>query len=158
MTHPHTSGSALSFFLNFNNERGWQLHENYINGFSEKMLVCPKLGMVGEKMKGSQNILNIWLNYTVVSPKPFYCFFWIKFVVRKMSRYFVNNNNNVCCNDLICSCHFCRSYTSSLLKSYCSKSFMDSSHNFLGRPFFLFPVISSSITSHIWEFIPPCTT
>ena len=30
---------------------------------------------------------------------------------------------------------------------------MHSSHDFLGRPFFFFPVISSPITSRIWELI-----
>ena len=51
--------------------------------------------------------------------------------------------------------HFSRSYASSLLKPYCSRSlFTHSSHKFLGRPFFLFPVISSSITSCIWELMP----
>ena len=42
---------------------------------------------------------------------------------------------------------------------YSSKSFnTPSSHNFLGQPFFLFPVISISITSHIWELMSPCMT
>ena len=55
---------------------------------------------------------------------------------------------------LIWSHHISGSYASSLLKSYLSRSlFMHSSHDFLGWPFFLFPVISSSITSHIWEFM-----
>ena len=31
--------------------------------------------------------------------------------------------------------------------------FTHSSHDFLGQPFFLFPVISSSITSRIWELM-----
>ena len=55
---------------------------------------------------------------------------------------------------LIRSRHFSRSYASSLLKSYRSKSFFTcSSHDFLGRPFFLFPVISSFMTSCIWELM-----
>ena len=55
---------------------------------------------------------------------------------------------------LICSCHFTRSYASSLLKPYRSRSFFThSSHDFLGRPFFLFPGISCSMTSCIWELI-----
>ena len=45
---------------------------------------------------------------------------------------------------------------SSQLKPHCSKSFFThSSHNFFGRPFFLFPVISTSITSSIWELMSP---
>ena len=44
--------------------------------------------------------------------------------------------------------------TLSLLKQNRSRSFfMQSSHNLLGRPFFLFPVISSSITPRIWELM-----
>ena len=48
--------------------------------------------------------------------------------------------------------HFFRSYASSLLKPYRSKSFFThSSYGFLGWPFFSFPVISTSVTSRIWE-------
>ena len=55
---------------------------------------------------------------------------------------------NFCFNLL--NLHFPRSYGSSLLKPYRSRSFFThSSHNFLGRRFFLFPVVSSSITSRI---------
>ena len=55
---------------------------------------------------------------------------------------------------LIRSRHFFRPYASSLLKSYRSKSFFThSSHDFLGRPFFLFRDISTSITSRIWELM-----
>ena len=53
--------------------------------------------------------------------------------------------------------HFFRSYTSSLFKLYRFKSFFaPSCHDFLARPFFLFPVISTSITSRIWELMSPC--
>ena len=31
-------------------------------------------------------------------------------------------------------------------------------HDFLGRPFFFFPIISTSITSRIWEFVSPRMT
>ena len=45
-------------------------------------------------------------------------------------------------------------YASSLLKPYHSRSFFTHSYyDFLGRPFFLLPVISSSITSRIWELM-----
>ena len=55
---------------------------------------------------------------------------------------------------LTCSYHFFRSYTSSLQKPYCSKSFLThSSHDFFGQHFFLFQVISTYITSHIWELM-----
>ena len=55
---------------------------------------------------------------------------------------------------LICSRYISRSYASSLLKSYRSRSFFThSSYDFLGQPFFLFPVISSSITLRIWELM-----
>ena len=55
---------------------------------------------------------------------------------------------------LICSCHFSWSYASSHRKPYCSRSFfMHSSQDSLGWPFFRFPVISSSITSRIWELM-----
>ena len=55
--------------------------------------------------------------------------------------------------------HFFRSYAFSLLKPYRSKSFFTHcSHDFLGRPFFLFPVISTSIISHIWELMYPRMT
>ena len=51
------------------------------------------------------------------------------------------------------------SYASSLLKPYCSKSFFtDSSHDFLGWPFFLFPVNSTYITSRIWKLMSPRMT
>ena len=60
---------------------------------------------------------------------------------------------------LIRSRHFFRSYASSLLMSYLFKSFFTHSfHDFLGRPFFLFPMISSSITSYIWELMFPRMT
>ena len=55
---------------------------------------------------------------------------------------------------LICSRHFSRSYTSSLLKPYHFTSFFTpSSHDFFGEPFFFFPIISRSITSRIWELM-----
>lgn len=44
---------------------GQQVHEKYINGFSEKILVYLKWGMVDLKMKH-------------LISKPFYCFFWNK--------------------------------------------------------------------------------
>ena len=83
----------------------------------------------------------------------------------------IDNDNNVRFNAiiragrgllivaLIRSRHFFRSYISSLLKPYRSKSFfMHSTHDFLGRPFFLFAVISTSITSRIWELMSPRMT
>ena len=55
---------------------------------------------------------------------------------------------------LICSRHFTQSHASSFLKPYRSRSFfMHSSHDFLGRSFFLFTGISCSMTSRIWEVI-----
>ena len=55
---------------------------------------------------------------------------------------------------LIWSRYISRSYASSLLKSYRSRSFFThSSYDFLGQTFFLFPVISSSITLRIWELM-----
>ena len=49
------------------------------------------------------------------------------------------------------------SYTSSVLMPYRSKSFFTHFyHDFLGRPFFLFLVISTA--SHIWELMPPRMT
>lgn len=47
---------------------------------------------------------------------------------------------------------FFLSYVSSLLKPDHSKS------SFLCRLFFLFPVISTSMTPHIWDLISPCMT
>ena len=45
-------------------------------------------------------------------------------------------------------------YASPFLKPYCSRSFfMYCCNNFLGRPFFLFPIISSSITSSICKLM-----
>ena len=45
------------------------------------------------------------------------------------------------------------------LKPYHSKYFCTHcSQDFLGWPFFLFPVISTSITSHTWELISACMT
>ena len=56
MLYPHNSGFAPSIFLKmYNNEKGQQVHKNYINGFSEKILVCPKWGVMGPKMKYSYN-------------------------------------------------------------------------------------------------------
>ena len=81
-----------------------------------------------------------------------------------------NNNNNNHINAiidwqvlgifaLIHSCYFFPSYASSLLKPYCSISFFThSSHDFLGQPFFFFSVISTSITSRIWELMSPHMT
>ena len=43
------------FFKILNSDRDQEDHENYINGCSEKSLVCPKWGIVGPKMKSSQN-------------------------------------------------------------------------------------------------------
>ena len=49
---------------------------------------------------------------------------------------------------------FSQLYASSLLRPNGSRSFFTlSSHDFLGPPFFLFPVISSFITSYIWELM-----
>lgn len=40
MTCLHNSGSALSIFLKIlHSEGGQELHENYVNGFSEKILL-----------------------------------------------------------------------------------------------------------------------
>ena len=40
MTCLHNSGSALSIFLkNLRSERGQEVHENYVNGFSGKILL-----------------------------------------------------------------------------------------------------------------------
>ena len=55
---------------------------------------------------------------------------------------------------LVCFRRFSRLYGFSLLKQHRFKSFFThSSHDFFGRPFFLFSVISSSITSRIWELM-----
>ena len=86
----------------------------------------------------------------------------------------LSNSSNICFNAIILtgqgwpglaifaiiySCHFFQSYTSSLLKPYHSKSFFrHSSNDFLGQPSFLFPLISTSITSCIWELMSPCMT
>ena len=52
-----------------------------------------------------------------------------------------------------------RSYASALLKPYRSRSFLTlSSHDFLDWSFFLFPVISTSIISLIWELMSPRMT
>ena len=43
MVHPHNFGSTLkSFFLILHNEKGQEIHGNYINGFSEKILIWGK--------------------------------------------------------------------------------------------------------------------
>ena len=81
-----------------------------------------------------------------------------------------NNNDNVRFNSiipagqswqffLIRSCHFYRTYAYSLLQPYRFISFFTHScYNFLGRRFFFFSVISSSITSRIWKLMSPRMT
>ena len=45
---PENDASSKEFSNNFHNERGQELHENHINGFSEKNL--GQLGILGLKM------------------------------------------------------------------------------------------------------------
>ena len=71
------------FFKILNNERGQQVHESYINGFFEKILVRHKWSMMGLEMKHPHNWIHLkdFLKFasikkdTLISPKPFYCFF-----------------------------------------------------------------------------------
>ena len=79
---------------------------------------------------------------------------WICYNKKRLFQYHYPSWPGLAIFALIHSRHFSWLYTSSLLKTCHSRSFfMHSSHDFLGWPFFLFTVISSSITSRIWELM-----
>ena len=58
MTHFHNFGSALSFFIEIlHNERGQEVHENYIKGFCENYVkgFCEKNVILAPKMMHPHN-------------------------------------------------------------------------------------------------------
>ena len=84
----------------------------------------------------------------------------------EVTQLICNNNKNIRFNAiilagpgflifaLICACYFSRLFASFLLKPYHARSsFTHFSHDFLGRPFLFFTVISNSITSRMLELI-----
>ena len=70
MVHLHNFGSALRIFLKFStNERGQQVHGNYMNGFSEKILIWGKWTNLGLKMvdpHNSRSTLRIFLKFCTI--------------------------------------------------------------------------------------------